>query len=165
MTGAGEKPSTAQPNQTGQGTAPRTGTGTGEKAAPTGQAPTGQAQPNRTGAGTGTGAGERTGAGAGERTGAGAGAGAGRAGNVNISTEQRTQIRSTIMRGNVNRVTSLNVRVAIGTALPRDVVIRPLPPEIITIVPQYRGYDYVVYNEEIIIIEPSTREIVYIIEG
>ena len=49
--------------------------------------------------------------------------------------------------------------------LPRDVVIRPLPPEIITIVPQYRGYDYVVYNEEIIIIEPSTREIVYIIEG
>jgi hypothetical protein len=84
---------------------------------------------------------------------------------VNISTEQRTQIRSTIMRGNVNRVTNLNVRVAIGTALPREVVIRPLPPEIITIVPQYRGYDYVVYNEEIIIIEPSTREIVYIIEG
>ena len=28
-----------------------------------------------------------------------------------------------------------------------------------------RGYDYVVYNDEIIIIEPSTREVVYIIEG
>jgi hypothetical protein len=85
---------------------------------------------------------------------------------VNISTQQRTEIRSTLLRGgNVNRVTSLSVRPSIGVALPRDVVIRPLPPEIITLVPEYRGYDYVVYNDEIIIIEPSTREIVYIIEG
>jgi hypothetical protein len=67
--------------------------------------------------------------------------------------------------GSVNRVSNLNVHVAIGTALPRDVVIRPLPPEIVTLVPEYRGYDYVVYNDEIIIIEPSTREIVYIIQG
>jgi hypothetical protein len=86
--------------------------------------------------------------------------------NANISTQQRTQIRSTLLRGgNVNRVSNLNVRVAIGVALPRDVLIRPLPPEIISIVPEYRGYDYVVYNDEIIIIEPSTREVVYIIEG
>jgi hypothetical protein len=71
-----------------------------------------------------------------------------------------------LLRGsNVNRVSNLNVRVAIGVSLPREVVIRPLPPEIVTLVPEYRGYDYVVYNDEIIIIEPSTREVVYIIEG
>jgi hypothetical protein len=69
------------------------------------------------------------------------------------------------MRGNVNRVTNLGVNVSIGVALPRTVVIRPLPPDIIRIVPEYRGYDYVVYNDEIIIIEPRTREVVYIIEG
>jgi hypothetical protein len=69
------------------------------------------------------------------------------------------------MHGNVNRVSNLNVRVSVGVAIPREVVIRPLPPEIVTIVPEYRGYDYVVYNDEIIIIEPRTREVVYIIEG
>ena len=125
----------------------------------------------RAGERSGERAGERTGAGAGERGGERAGAAAGARGGAggraaNITTEQRTQIRSTLLRsGSVNRVSNLNVHVAIGTALPRDVVIRPLPPEIVTLVPEYRGYDYVVYNDEIIIIEPSTREIVYIIQG
>ncbi len=85
---------------------------------------------------------------------------------MNISTQQRTEIRSTIMRGsNVHRVTNLSIRPAIGVAFPRDVEIRPLPPRIIELVPEYRGYDYVVYNDEVIIIDPSSREIVYIIEG
>ncbi len=60
-------------------------------------------------------------------------------------------------------MSNLSVRVAVGVAIPRDVVIRPLPPEIIEIVPEYRGYDYIVYEDEIIIIQPSTREVVYII--
>ena len=68
-------------------------------------------------------------------------------------------------RLNVQPLNSVNFSLSVGTAVPRDVRLQPLPTEVVEVVPQYRGYDYVVYNDEIIIIEPSTREIVYIIEG
>ncbi len=31
-------------------------------------------------------------------------------------------------------------------------------PAVIALVPEYRGYDYVVVHEEIVIVEPSTRD-------
>ena len=39
----------------------------------------------------------------------------------------------------------------------------PLPVEIVEIVPQYRGFYYIVVEDEIIIIAPTTREIVTVI--
>jgi hypothetical protein len=35
----------------------------------------------------------------------------------------------------------------------------------VTIYPEWRGYDYILVGEQIIIIEPRTHEIVYIIEA
>jgi hypothetical protein len=49
--------------------------------------------------------------------------------------------------------------------VPRTVRIFDLPPEIVTIVPAYRGYKYVIVEDEILIIDPRTLRIVYIIEA
>jgi hypothetical protein len=40
---------------------------------------------------------------------------------------------------------------------------RPLPSDIVNIVPEYRGYDYTVIHDEIAIVSPDTREIVDVI--
>jgi Protein of unknown function (DUF1236) len=47
--------------------------------------------------------------------------------------------------------------------VPRHVPIRPLPERTVEIVPQYRGYDFVVVQQEIIIIEPRTRRIMTVL--
>ena len=39
----------------------------------------------------------------------------------------------------------------------------PLPASIVSIVPEYRGYDYVVVRDEIVIVQPSTRKVVEVI--
>ena len=57
----------------------------------------------------------------------------------------------------------VNISVNIGANLPGDLDIRPLPPSVIELVPEYRGFNYVVVNDEIVIVEPSTRRVVEII--
>ena len=58
---------------------------------------------------------------------------------------------------------NINISVNVGANLPGDVDIRPLPPSIIELVPEYRDYDYVVVDDEIVIVQPSTRKVVEII--
>jgi hypothetical protein len=86
------------------------------------------------------------------------------AGKAKLSTEQRTKITSVIKKQNVQS-THLNVSVNIGTRVPADVRFYPLPTEVITLYPEWRGYDYILVDGRIVIIEPSTHEIVYIIES
>ena len=40
---------------------------------------------------------------------------------------------------------------------------RPLPPTVIEIVPQYRGYDYFLVGDQIVIVDPDTLEIVAVL--
>lgn len=83
---------------------------------------------------------------------------------ANLSTEQRTKIRTVIKNDvHVAPVTSVNFNVAIGTAVPRTVHFYPLPQEVLEVYPEWRGYDFIVVRDEIVIVEPDTYEIVYII--
>jgi hypothetical protein len=38
-----------------------------------------------------------------------------------------------------------------------------LPPAIVSLVPEYRGYEYVIAHEEIVIVQPSIRKVVEVI--
>jgi hypothetical protein len=91
------------------------------------------------------------------------------AGRAKLSSEQRTKITSVIKHQNVRRVerTSLHVSLNIGTRIPASASVHfyPLPVEVVTVYPQWRGYDYILVGDQIVIIEPSTHEIVYIIES
>jgi hypothetical protein len=60
---------------------------------------------------------------------------------------------------------NINFTVNVGMALPTDVVVAPLPPEVVEVVPEYRGFDYVVANDEIVFIDPSTRLVVGMIDA
>jgi TolA-binding protein len=84
--------------------------------------------------------------------------------SVKLSEDQRTKIQHVIV-GNkgVARVDHPNFSVTVGVAIPRSVHVVVLPEEIVQIVPEYRGYDYVLVGDQILIIEPDTLQIVAII--
>ena len=53
--------------------------------------------------------------------------------------------------------------VKVGAVLPKTVHITVVPEEIVTVVPEYRGFDYVVVGEDVLIINPDTLRIVAVI--
>ena len=81
-----------------------------------------------------------------------------------LSTEQRTKIRSTVLTANAPRVTNVNFSVNVGTVVPRTVRLVAVPPTLIEIHPAWRGYRYFVYNDRIVIVEPDTLRIITIID-
>jgi hypothetical protein len=90
--------------------------------------------------------------------------GQGAAGSAKLTTEQRTKISTVIKSQKVERV-NLNVSVSVGTRIPTSVRVHALPQEVIVIYPEWRGYDYILVGEQIVIISPRTHEIVAIIEA
>ena len=90
--------------------------------------------------------------------------GQGAAGSAKLTTEQRTKISSVIREQKVERV-NLNVSVSVGTRIPASVHVHPLPQQVIVIYPEWRGYDYILVGEQIVIIDPRTHEIVAVLEA
>jgi hypothetical protein len=83
---------------------------------------------------------------------------------VNLSQEQRTKIKDVIVRDrDVARVPSANFSLRVGATVPRTVHVRVLPSDVVTIVPEYRDFDYVVVGDQLLIIDPDTMEIVAIL--
>ncbi|MEH2488566.1 DUF1236 domain-containing protein [Bradyrhizobium sp. AZCC 2230] len=80
--------------------------------------------------------------------------------SVNINDQQRTRISTSISHLNVQPLNNVNFSLSVGTVVPRDVRVQPLPAEVVEIAPQYRGYDFVLVKDEIVIVEPSSYKIV-----
>ena len=82
-----------------------------------------------------------------------------------LSSEQRTRI-STVIRGqHVQPTTNVNFSISIGTRVPRDVSFHPLPAEVVTYYPEWRGYEFILVNEQIVVVDPGTFEIVAVIDA
>ncbi len=83
-----------------------------------------------------------------------------------ITTQQRTEIRQTIVKSkNAPRVNNVNFNISVGTVVPRSVRVAVLPPRVVTIYPQWRGYRYFIVGDEIIIVEPNTLRIVFVLDA
>jgi len=82
--------------------------------------------------------------------------------SVNITTEQKTEIREVIVRE--AKPVDVDFQINVGVAVPRTVVLHRLPVRVVKILPQYEGYEYFVLADgRIIIVEPGTLEIVYVL--
>src|SRR5579883_1593865 len=66
------------------------------------------------------------------------------ASSVQLSQDQRTRIREVVTTSNLHHVTRVDFPIKVGTRVPRTVALNPVPQSIIEIVPQYRGFDYIV---------------------
>jgi hypothetical protein len=82
-----------------------------------------------------------------------------------LSTEQRTQITTVIKSQHVQPVTNVNFSISVGTRVPRNVGFHPLPAQIITIYPDWRGYEFFLVRDQIVVVNPRTLEIVAVIDA
>ena len=85
-----------------------------------------------------------------------------------LSTEQRTEVRQTILQsGNVPRVSrsEVNINISVGTVVPRSVRLVSIPERIVVIRPAWRGFLYFVVEDEIIVVEPGSLKIVAVISA
>jgi hypothetical protein len=77
---------------------------------------------------------------------------------VNLTTEQRTKIRQTVLAGgNVPRASNVNFSINVGTVVPTSVRVVEVPSVIVDIHPQWRGFWYFVVGDEIIIVDRNHK--------
>jgi hypothetical protein len=83
--------------------------------------------------------------------------------DVNLNKQQETKISASISHLNVRPLTSVNFSLNVGTVVPRDVQLSTLPPDVVEIVPQYRGYSFALVKDEIVVVDPATYKIVTVL--
>ena len=76
---------------------------------------------------------------------------------MNLTTEQRTKIRQTVLVSGAPRASNVNFAISVGTAVPSSVRIVAVPDVIVEIHPQWRGYMYFVVEDQIIIVDRNNR--------
>jgi Protein of unknown function (DUF1236) len=84
--------------------------------------------------------------------------------SAKLSTEQRTKITTVIKGQHVQPLANVNFSISVGTRVPHDVRFHALPAEVVTVYPEWRGYEYVLVGEQILVIDPRTFEIVAVLD-
>jgi hypothetical protein len=79
-----------------------------------------------------------------------------------VSASQVQQIQDYFASNPPNQ-TRTNFSVSVGASVPRQIGTQPLPPELIDIMQKYRGDEYVMLNNQMIVVEPKSRRIVAIV--
>src|SRR5262249_27970139 len=83
--------------------------------------------------------------------------------SVTLNAEQKTKLRTTVV-AKAPKVEHVNFSISVGTVVPRTVHIVAVPATLIEIHPAWRGYQYFVVGEQIIIVEPRTLKIIAILD-
>lgn len=111
-------------------------------------------------------AGEGTKDGPNDRQRSGASGDRGSGDRVQITEQKRTTIRERMSKSaQSNRVTNVNFDIRVGASVPRTATLHVLPPDVVEVVPEYRGYRYVYVRDEIVIIHPTDYVVVAVIGG
>jgi hypothetical protein len=80
-----------------------------------------------------------------------------------LSAEHHARFRGTIRSERVTPLNEVRFSVTIGEAVPRTVHLNRLPAPVLEYAPQYRGYEYILVGDNILIVDPSTLRIVAVI--
>lgn len=80
--------------------------------------------------------------------------------SVSLDRNQQTRISASIRGAKVKPLTKVNFSIRVGTRVPASVHLHTLPADVVEIVPEYRGYNYFVVEDRIVIVEPGSHEIV-----
>ena len=79
---------------------------------------------------------------------------------VVVAPEQRTTIKEYVVKEKI-RPHKLQSRVTVGATLPADVELAPVPE---TWGPSFRSYRYVYTGDDVILVDPSSRRVVDVID-
>jgi hypothetical protein len=79
---------------------------------------------------------------------------------ISVQPEERTRIKDYVVKEKVAPVT-IKERMSVGARLPADVELRTVPN---TWGPSYSKYRYIYSGERVYLVEPSSREVVSVID-
>jgi hypothetical protein len=82
---------------------------------------------------------------------------------LTIEPAHRTIIKQYVVKEHVRPVT-VKETMAVGTVLPEDVALQPVPDAWSTEVPEVSRYEYVDWNGKVVFVEPKTRKVVSIVD-
>jgi hypothetical protein len=83
---------------------------------------------------------------------------------VDLSGDKRDRVQGAFRdKGDVKRHTDVDIDISIGRRLPRDWHFVPVPITVVEIVPEYRDYVFVYVEDEYVICDPYTYEVVAVI--
>jgi len=86
--------------------------------------------------------------------------------SVNITPENRTRIHEVFVKErSAPKVDHVTFNVSVGTAVPRSVHIVAVPQTIIEIQPTWRGYEYFMVGDQIVIVDPRSMQIVAVLDA
>jgi hypothetical protein len=85
-----------------------------------------------------------------------------RGGSLTLAADDRVFFRRHVERGPAIRLGIGGI--SIGMDLPDSVELRPVPSTIVERVPDLEGHRYFFYENEIAIVDPDSRQVVYVIE-
>jgi hypothetical protein len=85
--------------------------------------------------------------------------------NVQLNEQQRTEIRTTVINAHgAPRVSHVAFDVTVGTVVPRQRIhVIPVPETLVRIEPEWRGFLYFVYEDEVVIVSPDDMKIVAVV--
>jgi outer membrane biosynthesis protein TonB len=82
-----------------------------------------------------------------------------------LNEKQTADLSERLRKHGRSAETNVNIDVRVGMALPETVVFEPIPADIVGIYPQFRGYDYVMVHDQVVIVDPQTRNVVDVVGG
>jgi hypothetical protein len=81
-----------------------------------------------------------------------------------LAGEKRDRVRTVFRdKGHAKHRTGVNINISLGRRLPRDWDFYPVPIEVVEIVPEYRDYVFVYVDDDYVICDPDTYEVVAVI--
>ena len=83
---------------------------------------------------------------------------------LQLSPQQRTVIYRTVTRERREIPPQADVEVRTGAAVPPTVVLSPLPESLYVRVPELTPYKYFYVNNQLVLVDPRTSEVVDIID-
>jgi hypothetical protein len=84
---------------------------------------------------------------------------------LKLSEQQRQQIRDFFAKQKGDRTNGVNFTLAIGSAVPQNVQLQPLPPEVSSALGGYKADQYVLVGNQLVIVDPNARRVVAIVPG
>ena len=85
--------------------------------------------------------------------------------SVQLTTEKKERVRTAFKGTNVRHIDHVDITINVGTRAPSDWDYAEVPVVVIETVPEYRGYRYAWIDDRYVIVEPSTYEVVAIIDA
>lgn len=89
----------------------------------------------------------------------------GSAAPLKLSDQQRQQIHEFFANQKGDRADNVSFTLAIGSAVPQDVQLQKLPPQVTSALGGYQADHYIIVGNQLVIVDPNARRVVALVPG